>query len=67
MVEPGAIRPGDEITVQRSSSGLRIVTQLRAWMGDVDEMRAALVHDDLDAESRHVLTRMLAKRTISAP
>ena len=33
-----------------------------AWMGDLDEMREALAHDDLDGESRGHFTRMLARR-----
>ena len=37
VVQPGTIRPGDAITVQRSGSGLRITSLLRAWMGDLDE------------------------------
>ena len=62
VVEPGVIRPGDEILVEPSGSGLRITSLLRAWMGDLDEMSAALVHDDLDAESRRLFTRKLAQR-----
>jgi MOSC domain-containing protein YiiM len=62
VVQPGVIRPGDEITVQRSGSGLTIVNLLRAWMGDLDEMRAALAHDELDGESRGYFTGVLAKR-----
>ncbi|MCW2833824.1 MAG: hypothetical protein JWN68_1777 [Nocardioides sp.] len=62
VVQPGVIRPGDEITVQPSGSGLLIVSLLRAWMGDLDEMRAALAHDDLDGESRDYFNRALAKR-----
>jgi hypothetical protein len=34
-------------------------------MGDLDEMRAALTHDDLDAESRGYFTRKLAKLDVS--
>lgn len=67
VVEPGTIRNGDEITVRRSGSGLRIPDLLRAWMGDVDEMRSALAHDDLDAESRGYFTRKLAKRDAASP
>ena len=62
VVEPGAVRPGDEITVQRSGSGLLITSLLQAWMGDLDQMRAALVHDGLDAESSRYFTRKLARR-----
>lgn len=65
VVQPGTIRPGDEITVRRSGSGLLIPSLLRAWMGDLDEMRAALAHDDLDAESRGYFTRKLAQRDAS--
>ena len=63
VVEPGPIRPGDEITVERSGSGLLITSLLQAWMGDLELMRAALLHDDLDDESRAYFTRVLAKRT----
>lgn len=62
VVEPGVIRPGDEITVERSGSGLAITAMLRAWMGDLDEMRAALLHDNLDDESRRFFTRTVAAR-----
>ncbi|HXH79982.1 MOSC domain-containing protein [Nocardioides sp.] len=62
VVEPGTIRPGDPITVQRSGSSLMIVDLLRAWMGDLDEMRSAMAHDDLDDESRGYFTGVLAKR-----
>lgn len=62
VVEAGTIRPGDPIVVQPSGSGLRITRLLRAWMGDLDEMRMALTHDDLDAESHGHFTRILAKR-----
>lgn len=62
VVQPGAIRPGDTITVQWSGSGLRITSLLQAWMGDLDEMRAALTHEALDAESRGHFNRALAKR-----
>ena len=62
VVEPGTIRPGDQITVERSGSSLTIVNLLRAWMGDLDEMRAAMAHDDLDDESRGYFTSVLAKR-----
>jgi MOSC domain-containing protein YiiM len=62
VVQPATIRPGDAITVQGSGSGLRITSLLQAWMGDLDEMRAALTNDDLDAESRGHFTRTLAKR-----
>jgi len=62
VVQPGTIRPGDAITVQGSGSGLRITSLLQAWMGDLDEMRAALTHEDLDAESRGHFTRALGKR-----
>lgn len=62
VVQPGTIRPGDSIYVERSGSGLLIPSLLKAWMGDLDEMRSALAHDDLDAESRGHFTRALAKR-----
>ena len=62
VVSPGAIRPGDAITVTPSGSGLLITSLLAAWMGDLDEMRAALAHDDLDDESRGYFTGVLAKR-----
>ena len=62
VVSPGIIRPGDEITVERSHSGLLIPTLLHAWMGDLEEMRVLLAHDDLDEESRGHFTRVLAKR-----
>lgn len=62
VMEPGTVRPGDPITVQRSGSGLRITNLLQAWMGDLDEMRTALAHLELDAESRGHFTRVLAKR-----
>ncbi len=62
VVQPGTIRPGDAITVRRSGSGLRITSLLRAWMGDLDEMRTALTNPDLDAESRGQFTRALTKR-----
>ena len=62
VVQPGTIRPGDAISVQRSGSGLRITSLLRAWMGDLDEMRSALTHEDLDAESRGHFARALTKR-----
>jgi MOSC domain-containing protein YiiM len=62
VVQPGTIRPGDAITVEPSGSGLRIMSLLRAWMGDLDEMRTALTHPDLDAESRGHFTRALTKR-----
>ena len=62
VMQPGVIRSGDAITVQRSGSGLLIESLLRAWMGDLDEMRAALVHDDLDAESERHFTRQVARR-----
>ena len=62
VVESGVIRPGDAITVQRSGSGLLVMSLLQAWMGDLDEMSAALVHDNLDDESRRYFTRVLAKR-----
>ena len=63
VLEPGAIRPGDEITVQHSGSGLLITSLLRAWMGDLDQMRVALAPDDLDAESQGYFTRKLARRS----
>lgn len=63
VVSPGVIRPGDPISVTRSGSGLLISSLLAAWMGDVSEMRTALAHDDLDAESRGHFTRALAKRS----
>lgn len=62
VVSPGVIRPGDSISVSTSGSGLLIPSLLAAWMGDLDEMRAALAHDDLDDESRGHFTRVLAKR-----
>lgn len=62
VVSPGVIRPGDSITVESSQSGLLIPTLLRAWMGDLDQMRVLLAHDDLDDESRGHFTRVLAKR-----
>ena len=62
VVRPGTIRPGDDIAVERSGSGLRITSLLRAWMGDPAEMRAALTNEDLDAESRGHFTRALARR-----
>ena len=62
VVSPGVIRPGDPISVTPSGSGLLITSLLAAWMGDLDEMRAALAHDDLDDESRGHFTRVLAKR-----
>lgn len=62
VVTPGTIKPGDPISVERSGSGLQIPSLLAAWMGDLDEMRAALAHDDLDDESRGYFTRVLAKR-----
>ena len=62
VAEAGTIRPGDAITVQRSGSGLLITSLLQAWMGDLDQMRAALTHDDLDEESRGHFTRTLARR-----
>ena len=67
VVQPGTIRAGDAIAVQRSGSGLRITSLLRAWMGDLDEMRAALTHDDLDAESHGYFSRVLAKRGAEQP
>jgi MOSC domain-containing protein YiiM len=66
VLRPGTIRAGDQITVRRSGSGLRITGLLRAWMGDLDEMRVALTHDDLDAESRGYFTRRLAKHDASS-
>ena len=62
VVSPGVIRAGDPIAVERSGSGLLIPSLLAAWMGDLDEMRTALAHDDLDDESRGHFTRVLAKR-----
>lgn len=62
VVQPGTIRPGDSVTVQGSGSGLRITSLLQAWMGNLEEMQAALTHDGLDAESRGHFTRALAKR-----
>lgn len=62
VLEPGVIRSGDPITVERSGSGLLIPSLLAVWMGDLDEMRAALIHGDLDDESRGHFTRALAKR-----
>ena len=62
VVSPGVIRPGDEIAVTRSGSGLLIPDLLAAWMGDLDEMRAALANDSLDDESRGYFTQVLAKR-----
>lgn len=62
VVAPGAIRPGDTVSVSPSGSGLLISSLLAAWMGDLDEMRAALGHDDLDEESRRHFTKVLAKR-----
>jgi MOSC domain-containing protein YiiM len=62
VVRPGTIRPGDAISVQGSGSGLRITSLLRAWMGDLDEMRVALTHEDLDKESRGHFNRALARR-----
>ena len=61
VVEPGVIRPGDSITVQPSGSGLRITSLLRAWMGDVELMRAALAHDNLDDESRAYFTQRISR------
>lgn len=63
VVEAGAIRPGDEISVRPSGSGLTIVNLLRAWMGDLDLMEMSLAHPDLDDESRRYFTRRLARRT----
>ena len=62
VVSPGVIRPWDSISVSGSGSGLLIPALLAAWMGDLDEMRAALAHDDLDDENRGHFTRVLAKR-----
>ena len=62
VVSPGVIRAGDPIAVETSGSGLLIPSLLAAWMGDLDEMRTALAHDDLDDESRGHFTRVLAKR-----
>ncbi|PUA79833.1 MOSC domain-containing protein [Nocardioides currus] len=62
VVEPGVIRPGDAIAVARSGSGLLVPSLLAAWMGDLDEMRSALTHDDLDDESRGHFMRALARR-----
>ncbi len=62
VVEPGTIRAGDEISVAPSGSGLPIPALLRAWMGDVEEMRALLALDQLDDESRRRFTHVLAKR-----
>ena len=62
VVSPGVIRPGDPISVSTSGSGLLIPSLLAAWMGDLEEMRAALAHDDIDDESRGHFSRVLAKR-----
>ncbi len=62
VVEPGTIRAGDEISIARSGSGLRITTLLRAWMGDVEQMETLLAYDRLDEESRRRFTRVVAKR-----
>lgn len=65
VVSPGTIRPGDPIALEPSYSGLRITHLLRAWMGDLSQMRDALAHDHLDAESRGHFTRALAAREVS--
>ncbi len=62
VLEPGTIRPGDPIAVERSGSGLPIPLLLAAWMGDLDAVTEAMGHDDLDGESRGHFTRLLAKR-----
>ena len=67
VLSPGVIRPGDDVVVQRSGSGLEITSLLRAWMGDLDEIRAAMTYDDLDAESHRHFTRVLAKRGSQSP
>ena len=52
--EPGEIRPGDEIVVERSRTGVDVPSVLRAYLGDADAahrvLRARVLHDAGQAE-----------------
>lgn len=60
--QPGEIRPGDDITVTPSGSGLDVPTVLRAFLGDHDAARVALDSGAL-AEHRHAKLSALLDRS----
>lgn len=59
VVQPGEIRPGDQITVTPSGSGLDVPTVLRAFLGDRDAARLAIDSGALAEHRRAELAERL--------
>lgn len=66
VVEPGEIRPGDEIRVAPGGSGIEVPTVLRAFLGDLETARAVVdagaLHEPHHTELARRLDRAVRRR-----
>lgn len=61
VIEGGEIRPGDEIAVARSGSGIDVPTTLRAFMGDADAARTVLAAGLYEGKDQRTLVKTAAR------
>lgn len=61
VVDGGEIRPGDEIAVARSGSGIDVPTTLRAFMGDAEAARTVLAAGLYDGADQRTLVKAAAR------